>query len=283
MNWSTIVSAEALSQHLDDPALVIVDARFALGAANADVGEQAWKIGHLPNAVYVHLDRDLSDKQKPAEFGRHPLPDAKQFCDVLMRCGISKQSQVVVYDANDGAMAAARTWYLLRLLGHQKAAVLDGGITRWQELGLPVNDLVPSVTRSSYHAEFDWAGIVDTKTISNNIATKQFAVVDARAAERYRGEVEPIDKKAGHIPGAINRPYSLNVESGRFREAEVLQKEFLQLLGNKKASETILYCGSGVTACHNLLAMEVAGLSGAKIYSPSWSGWIASEENKIEK
>jgi thiosulfate/3-mercaptopyruvate sulfurtransferase len=278
---NTIISAEIVSQWLNDPELVIVDARFALGGANADAGEQAWKAGHLPHARYVHLDRDLSDKQKPAQFGRHPLPDAKHFCDVLMRCGISKKSQVLIYDANDGAMAAARCWYLLRLLGHQKVAVLDGGIARWLELGLPVSDEVSSIKPSTYHAEFDAAQIVDSETVKNNINSKQFVLVDARAAERYRGEVEPLDKKAGHIPGALNRPYALNVENGRFRSPELLKQEFLELLGKHSASETILYCGSGVTACHNLLAMEVAGLSGAKIYSPSWSGWISDADNVI--
>jgi thiosulfate/3-mercaptopyruvate sulfurtransferase len=278
---NTIISAEMVSQQLHDPELVILDARFALGGANAEAGEQAWRAGHLPGARYVHLDHDLSDKQKPAEFGRHPLPDAKQFCDVLMRCGISESSHVVIYDANDGAMAAARAWYLLRLLGHKKVAVLDGGFARWLELGLPVNDHVCTAKPSIYHAEFDVSQMVVSETLKNNIGSQRFALIDARAAERYRGEVEPIDKKAGHIPGAINRPYALNMENGRFRDPEVLRQEFLQLLDNKKASETILYCGSGVTACHNLLAMEVAGLSGARIYPPSWSGWISDADNSI--
>jgi thiosulfate/3-mercaptopyruvate sulfurtransferase len=281
MMSNAIISAEIVSQQLNDPKLVIVDARFTLGDANAEAGELAWRAGHLPNARYVHLDRDLSDKQKPAQFGRHPLPDAKQFCDVLMRCGISESSQVVIYDANDGAMAAARCWYLLRLLGHQKVAVLDGGMARWLELGLPVHDVVSSIQPSTYHAEFDVTQIVSSETIKNNSIKKQFELIDARAAERYRGEVETIDKKAGYIPGAINRPYSLNMENGRFRDAEALKQEFLQLLGNKKASEAILYCGSGVTACHNLLAMEVAGLSGARIFSPSWSGWISENDSVV--
>jgi len=282
MNWNSIISAEELSGHLHDPDLVIVDARFTLGGANADAGEAAWHESHLPNASYVHLDRDLSDKRKPAQFGRHPLPNADDFCHTLMRCGISRQSQVVVYDANDGAMAAARFWYLLRLLGHEKVAVLDGGFARWSELGLPVNNDVPAHLPSLYHADFDQVQMVSGDTVRNNLASKEFLLLDARAPERYRGEVEPLDKVAGHIPGALNRPYSLNLENGCFRSAELLKRDFLGLLGEHAASETILYCGSGVTACHNLLAMEIAGLTGAKIFPPSWSGWISSADNPVE-
>lgn len=281
MNWNTLVSAEALSEKRDSSDLVIVDARFSL--ANAEAGVQAWLSAHLPNAVYVHLDRDLSDKEKPAHFGRHPLPDAEAFCRTLMRCGISPESQVVVYDTSDGAMAAARFWYMLRLLGHKKVAVLDGGMARWLELGLPVNDQVPHVSPSTYRAEFNVAQQVGVDAITANNSSNACVLIDARAAERFRGEVEPIDKVAGHIPGALNRPYGMNLENGLFRSAEVLRKEFHALLGRHASSETILYCGSGVTACHNLLAMEVAGLRGAKIYSPSWSGWISDASHAIEK
>ncbi len=204
---------------------------------------------------------------------------ADDFCQTLMRCGISRQSQVVVYDANEGAIAAARFWYLLKLLGHEKVAVLDGGFACWMELGLPVNNEAPVLLPSLYHADFDQAQIVIAGTIKNNLIANEFVLLDARAAERYRGDVEPIDKTAGHIPSALNRPYSLNLENGRFRAADVLKQQFLALLGEHCASETILYCGSGVTACHNLLAMEVAGLHGAKIFSSSWSDWISEPEN----
>lgn len=280
MNWNTIVSAEELSRHLNDPELIIVDARYAL--ADAQAGEHAWQKMHLPNAAYVHLDRDLSDKRKPAEFGRHPLPDAEAFCRTLMRCGISPNSQVVVYDTNDGAMAAARFWYLLRLLGHEKVAVLNGGFARWLELGLPVDNKIPHIRPSIYHAEYDQSQLVDAETVRANISNRQFVLIDARAAERYRGEVEPIDKLAGHIPGAVNHPYSLNLNNDRFRSPESLEQDFLVLLDGRPASKAILYCGSGVTACHNLLAMEVAGLQGARIFSPSWSGWISDPDHSIE-
>ena len=281
MNWNTIVSAEALLPELTNPDLIIVDARFSLSDAQA--GEQAWQTAHLPNASYVHLDRDLSDKQKPAQFGRHPMPNADDFCQTLMRCGIFPQSQVVVYDANDGAMAAARFWYLLKLLGHKNVAVLDGGFARWLELGLPVNNDVPVLLPSLYHADFDQSQLVNIDTIKNNLATNEFVLLDARAAERYRGDIEPIDKVAGHIPGALNRPYSSNLENGRFRAADGLKQDFLALLGNRAVDETILYCGSGVTACHNLLAMEIAGLQGAKIFPPSWSGWVSDAAHATQK
>lgn len=280
MNWNTIISARELSQNLDYPDLVIVDARYALG--NAMAGEHAWHSLHLPNASYVHLDRDLSDSKKPAEFGRHPLPDAEAFCRTLMRCGISPHSQVVVYDTNDGAMAAARFWYLLRLLGHEKVAVLNGGFANWLELGLPVDNKIPHIRPSVYHAEYDASQLVSAETVRSNISNPVHVLIDSRAAERYRGEVEPIDKLAGHIPGAVNRPYSLNLNNDRFRPAEDLEQDFLALLNGQSPSKAILYCGSGVTACHNLLAMEVAGLHGARIFSPSWSGWIADPDHSIE-
>ena len=280
MNWNTIVSAQVLSQHLNEADLVLVDARFAL--ANALAGEQAWHAMHLPNASYVHLDRDLSDKHKPAQFGRHPLPDADHFCRTLMRCGISPESQVVVYDTNDGAMAAARFWYLLRLLGHQKVAVLNGGFAHWLALGLPVDNKIPPIRPSIYHAEYDPSQLVSAETVRANISNNQFVLIDARAAERYRGEVEPIDKLAGHIPKAVNHPFSLNLDHDRFRSAEDLNHDFQKLLDRRPASEVIFYCGSGVTACHNLLAMEFAGLHGARIFSPSWSGWISDPDHAIE-
>jgi len=281
MSWNTIVSPEELLEHLRDPDVVIVDARFTLGGGNADAGEAAWKESHLPNASYVHLDRDLSDKQKPVHFGRHPLPNADVFCHTLMRCGISPQSQVVVYDANDGAMAAARFWYLLRLLGHEKVAVLDGGFDRWLALGLPVDNEMPVHLPSLYHADFSQEAMMDADGIKASLDGNEFVLLDARSPERYRGDVEPLDRIAGHIPGALNRPYGLNMDNGRFRSPESLRQDFLALLGEHAASETILYCGSGVTACHNLLAMEIAGLHGARIFPPSWSGWIGNADNPV--
>jgi thiosulfate/3-mercaptopyruvate sulfurtransferase len=287
MIGNTIITAEELARQLGNhPKLRILDARFSLSTGNVaantpNPGLIAWQMAHLPNAAYVDLDKDLSDKSKPAAMGRHPLPDAGVFCKTLERCGVTKDSEVVIYDANDGAMAAARAWWLMRMLGHQQVAVLDGGFARWTELDFPVDNQISAIDTSIYHAEYDQSQIMQTEAIHSNIHTKQYVLFDARAAERYRGEIEPMDKAAGHIPGALNRPYSLNMANGCFRPADQLRKDFLALLGNKKSSDAILYCGSGVTACHNFLAMEIAGLSGAKLFPPSWSGWIADADHQI--
>jgi thiosulfate/3-mercaptopyruvate sulfurtransferase len=286
MIGNTLISAEVLNAQLhSNPNLRIVDARFVLTAPSASTnsinpGFMAWQTSHLPNAAYFHLDQDLSDKRKSAEHGRHPMPDAADFCQVLQRCGISKDTEVVIYDAADGAMAAARAWWLMRLLGHRHVAVLDGGFARWQQLGFLVDDATPVFAQSVYQAEYDHAQIVAVEALENK--NPQMCLIDARAAERFRAEHEPIDHKAGHIPGAINRAFNLNLENGRFQSPDALRAAFQNLIGDKKVSDTILYCGSGVAACHHLLAMEVAGLSGARIFPPSWSGWISDENHPIE-
>jgi thiosulfate/3-mercaptopyruvate sulfurtransferase len=286
MIGNTLISAEALHAQLhSNPNLRIVDARFVLSPPSTPTnvlnpGFIAWQTSHLPNAAYFHLDHDLSDKRKPAEHGRHPMPDAADFCRVLQRSGISTDTDLVIYDAADGAMAAARAWWLMRLLGHRNVAVLDGGFARWQQLGFVVDDATPIFAQSVYQAQYDHAQIVTVETLENK--SPQTCLIDARAAERFRAEFEPIDRKAGHIPGAINRAFNLNLENGRFRAPDALRADFQNLIGDKKISDTILYCGSGVTACHHLLAMEVAGLPGARIFPPSWSGWISDDNHSIE-
>jgi len=273
MHWTTLVSAEALNAALDDPNLRVVDARFQLGDAAG--GRRAWQQSHLPNAGYVHLDDELSDHGKPASEGRHPLPEAEAFCQTLERLGISADSQVVVYDAAEGAMAAARLWWLLKLCRHERVAVLDGGLARWLALGLPVqtDDCLPSP--GHYQATFDSSLIASVEDVIDGLRQASACLLDARAPERFRGEIEPIDPVVGHIPGARNRPYLQNLASGVFRDAEELRREFTDLLAGRRPDETILSCGSGVTACHNLLAMEHAGLHGAHVYAGSWSGWIS--------
>lgn len=283
MNWTTLVSAEDLAAVLGNPQVVVVDCRFVLAGADPSAGEVAWRQSHVPGAGYAHLDRDLSDHDKPAREGRHPLPDAENFCATLVRLGVTPQSQVVAYDAGDGAMAAARFWWLLRLLGHRRVAVLDGGFARWSALGLPLETTAPVLRKGHYEARFDPVGMVSAGEMRVLAATASGNVLDARAPERYRGEIEPLDKVAGHIPGARNRPYALNLRDGRFKSAHELREEFAPLLGAHAAQEIVLYCGSGVTACHNLLAMEHAGLSGARIFPPSWSGWIDDPGNTVAK
>jgi len=281
MNWTTLVSASELAGVLGTPGLAIVDCRFVLAGASPDAGEQAWREAHIPGAGYAHLDRDLSDHAKPPSEGRHPLPDAAEFCRLLARLGITPQAQVVAYDAGDGAMAAARFWWLLKLLGHARVAVLDGGFASWGALGLPCESRPPVIVPGGYQAEFDpgrMAAVADVEQARSAGAP----VIDARAPERFRGEVEPLDKKAGHIPGAVNRPYAMNLVDGRFRPANELRDAFQALLGDAPARSAILYCGSGVTACHNLLAMEHAGLTGARLYPPSWSGWIDDPAHPLE-
>lgn len=281
MNWTTLVSAEDLAPQLGTPGLRLVDARFVLAGGDADAGENAWRQAHLPGAGYAHLDRDLSDHRKPASEGRHPLPEAADVCAVLERLGIHPDDQVVVYDAAEGAMAAARFWWLLRLLGHRRVAVLDGGFTRWTALGLRTEDMTPAITPGRYRGEFDRRQVADTDEVLRRLSETPGWLIDARAAERFRGDVEPLDAVAGHIPGALNRPYSQNVADGRMRPAESLRHEFVALLGQRAPDAVLLNCGSGVTACHNLLAMEYAGLHGARIYAGSWSGWISDRARPV--
>ena len=281
MNWTHLVSAHALAESLGAPDLRIVDARFVLAGADPGAGERDWQLGHLPQAGYVHLNRDLADLRKPASEGRHPLPDARNFCATLERLGIARGDQVVVYDYADGSMAAARFWCLLRLLGHQRVAVLDGGFARWTSLGLPVTDEYEFPVPSVYQGEFDAALIADADEVSLRLAEGSAVLLDARAPERFRGEVEPLDPVAGHIPGARNRPLAQNTVGGIFLPPEQLRAQFLALIGGHPASEVLLSCGSGVTACHNLLAMAAAGLPGARLYAGSWSGWISDPSRPV--
>lgn len=283
MNWATLVPAEELVSRLGSPGLVIVDARFVLAGGDPGAGERAWRESHLPGAGYVHLDRDLSDHRKPANEGRHPLPDAVNFCATLERLGINVDSQVVVYDAGDGAMAAARFWWLMKLLGHQRVAVLDGGFARWTGLQLPVDANVPTVVRGHYRADYRPGMVAPAEQVAALIAGDIGCLIDARAAERFRGDVEPLDRVAGHVPGALNRPYADNMADGRFRSPAQLRGDFVALLHGREPANVILSCGSGVTACHNLLAMEHAGLHGARIYAGSWSGWISDPTRPVAR
>jgi thiosulfate/3-mercaptopyruvate sulfurtransferase len=267
--WTTLVDAEALAARLDADTLRIFDCRFALNDTAA--GESAWREAHLPGAQYADLDRDLSGPHR-AGAGRHPWPDAETFGAWLGRCGVTPETQVVAYDAGDGAYAS-RLWWLLRAFGHQPVAVLDGGWARWNALGLPTDALAPVLQPVPYRGAFDRSRLFGALEIPDRLAAGDL-LIDARAAERYRGEIEPIDRVAGHVPGAINRPYAANLSEGRFKPAAQLAEEFTALLGGHAPERAIAMCGSGVTACHHLLAMAHAGLPGAGLFTGSWSGWI---------
>lgn len=296
MNWTTLVSCEALAAALGAPDLVVVDCRFVLAGADPGAGWRAWRESRIPGAAYAHLDDDLSDHSRPASEGRHPLPEPAAFAATRARLGVRASSQVVAYDAGDGAMAAARLWWLLKLTGHRRVAVLDGGFARWRLLGLPVDDAEPDVgddagpevslrdataAGSRPVAAFDRRAIATTDDVLARLHEPPGWLLDARGAERFRGDVEPLDPVAGHIPGARNRPYPHNLREGVFKPADELRADFEGLLGGRDPRDVVLSCGSGVTACHNLLAMEHAGLHGARIYAPSWSGWVSDRTRPV--
>lgn len=281
MKWGTLVAVDELAGALGDEELRIVDARFAL--MDPPAGRKAYDESHLPNAVHADLDRDLSDLAHAGE-GRHPLPDASVFARKLGEWGIAPHHQVVAYDAGDGSMAAARMWWMLKLLGHERAAVLDGGLAAWRAEGLPeVASASEPVAESSYPASFDTSRIATASEVQSRLDEAPGWLLDARAGERFRGEVEPIDAVAGHVPGAVNRPVADNLEAGRFKSRQQLHAGIAPLLSGHDPGEAVLMCGSGVTACHLLLAMEHAGLLGARVYAGSWSGWISDPSRPVAR
>lgn len=261
------------------PQLRVVDARFSL--ADPQSGAQLYAQRHLPGALYADLNRDLSDLGRTGH-GRHPLPDSDAFAARLGEWGIGPQTRVVVYDAGDGSMAAARLWWLLRLIGHAHVQVLDGGFAAWQAAGLPVTATLPQVSPlPPYPGRFDRSRIASVEEVQARLKHAPGWLIDARAGERFRGEVEPLDPVAGHVPGAVNRPFALNVHDGRLRPADDLRAALQPLIGTHAPDEVVLMCGSGVTACHLLLAMDVAGLEGARIYADSWSGWVSDTSRPV--
>ena len=278
MNYSTLISAQQLHEY-DPRDVLIVDCRVEL----SDVGRGAcdYAAGHIPGAVYADLNRDLSDLSKTG-VGRHPLPDVERFAKVLGDWNWKPETLVVAYDDAGGALAAARLWWMLRLVGSRNVAVLDGGIAAWTKAGFALDVNGTADRQSSVDAAFDESQIVMTEELQRLMTSSRTLLLDARGAPRYRGVVEPIDRVAGHVPGARNRPFSDNLDaSGRFKPATQLQSEFNAILGSHVPRDVVHMCGSGVTACHNLLAMERAGLRGSRIYAPSWSGWIADSRRDV--
>jgi len=278
MTYTTLVSTDILNQQLNNPNWIIIDCRFSL--ADTEAGAKAYRHGHIPNARYAHLDKDLSS-QITDFTGRHPLPNFSLLAKKLGDRGITNNSQVVIYDDAGGAFAG-RLWWLLRCMGHDKAAVLNGGIKQWQKQGLPVTTTLPIVKPATFRSYLDDSAWLNAVQVENSTAKKAICLIDARTPERYRGEQEPIDPVAGHIPGALNRAFQLNLDSnGLFLPPEQLRKQFKQLIGTTAPEQVVHYCGSGVTACHNLLAMEYAGLTGSKIYAGSWSEWIRNKNRRV--
>ncbi|KHL60653.1 sulfurtransferase [Xanthomonas perforans] len=281
-NWTTLVDAATLSAALQHPQLRLLDARAAPPTApDPHAARKAYAQGHLPGAHYADLDHDLADLSRPAQ-GRHPLPHSEAFARRLGEWGIDPQSQVVVYDAGDGSMAAARAWWMLRLMGHRRVAVLDGGLAAWRAAGFAESTESPALrSGTAYPGHFDATAVVDAEQIAQRLQQAPGWLLDARAGERFRGEVEPIDPVAGHVPGAVSRPLGLSLRDGRFKPAAELRAELSALLGAYRPEQAVVMCGSGVTACHLLLALEVAGLSGARVYAGSWSGWLQDASRPV--
>ena len=281
MPFRTLISTSALEMHVGDAAWIVIDCRFKLD--DVAWGEREYAAAHIPGAVYAHLDRDLS-APKTGTNGRHPLPDAKTLATTFSRFGITSGVQVVAYDQDNG-MYASRLWWMLRFMGHDAVAVLDGGFAKWTAEGRETRSGVESVPAAAFAGSPRRDMIVDAAGVAalTTSPSSKTMLVDARAPQRFRGETEPLDKVPGHIPGAANYFFQQNLDAhGTFRTPEELRAQLGATLGGTAASDVVCYCGSGVTACHNLLALEHAGLTGAKLYPGSWSEWCADDKRPVE-
>ncbi|HEY1998554.1 sulfurtransferase [Paraburkholderia sp.] len=279
-HYTTLISATNLAERLAAApgSVFVMDCRFDL--ADPEAGETAYAAGHLPGALYFNLDHDLSGP-KTGTNGRHPLPDRAKLVATLAARGLRQGQQVVAYDAQ-GGMYAARAWWLLRWLGHDAVALLDGGLQAWEATGRPLTQDVTPPTAGDFKAGAPLAVTFDVQAVERNLKTHERVVIDARAADRYRGENETMDPVGGHIPGALNRFYKDNLTAdGRFKPAHSLREEFQTLLPGVAPDHVVLQCGSGVTACVNALAMEVAGLHGAALYAGSWSEWSSDSKRPV--
>jgi thiosulfate/3-mercaptopyruvate sulfurtransferase len=276
----TLISAAELAPRVADPDWLVIDCRFELG--KPDNGERAYAAGHIPHAIYAHLDRDLA-APVTAQSGRHPLPQPEKFAATLVSWGMTPTTQVVAYDA-DNAAYASRLWWLLRWVGHEAVAVLDGGFKAWTSAGLPTSTEVPRRAPGSFVARPNRDMWLDSGEIAERVRRDDWRLLDARAPERFAGKVEPIDHVAGHVPGARNHPFATNLESdGRFASAHELRDRLAQSQAGVADDHTIVMCGSGVTACNLLLAMEHAGKRGARLYAGSWSEWIRDPSRGVAK
>ena len=277
---TTLVTPAEVARHLDDPGWTILDVRHDLMHPER-WGEDQYRAAHLPRAVFLHLDRDLS-APKTGRNGRHPLPSPYHAAATFARAGAAAPAQVVVNDQPRG-MYASGAWWMLRWLGHRAVALLDGGFDRWVREGRPVTADVPSPVETSFTPAKPLA-IADAREILGSLPTRALTVLDVRSAERYRGEAEPIDPVAGRIPGALNRPYTANLDArGHFKDAATLRHEFEHLLGDTPPTKVVHQCGSGVSSCLNVLAMAVAGYPDTRLYPGSWSEWVADPTRPVAK
>ena len=279
-HYTTLISATNLAERLAAApgSVFVIDCRFDL--ANPEAGAKAYAEGHVPGAQYLSLDHDLSGP-KTGVNGRHPLPDRAKLVAVLAARGLKQGQQVVAYDSQ-GGMYAARAWWLLRWLGHDAVALLDGGLQAWQAAGYALSQDVASQSPGDFKAGAPLAVTFDVQAVERNLGTHERVVIDARAADRYRGENETLDAVGGHIPGALNRFFKDNLTAdGRFKPAHSLREEFQAMLPGIAPDHVVLQCGSGVTACVNALAMEVAGLHGAALYAGSWSEWSSNPARPV--
>lgn len=268
-----LISPEALYAQLDAPELRIVDVRFNL--RDPEAGWRAYLEAHLPGAHYLHLERDLSGP--PGRHGgRHPLPEIARLQAALESVGIANSSHVVVYD-DAGGMVAGRLWWLLRYAGHDQVQLLDGGLAAWRQAGYPLTAALPEIARGRFIPNPRPEMVVDMRYVRDNLENPEVLLIDARARARYRGEDEPFDPKAGHIPGALSLPYEENLQDGRFKPLEALTAQYQAA---REAEEVIVYCGSGVSAAHDILALSLVGIE-AKLYAGSWSDWSSYPDNPI--
>ncbi len=279
MPYTSIISPQALLNELESQNLRVVDCRFSLNDPTR--GRKDFEKSHIPGAVYAHLNDDLSAPVVPGVTGRHPLPEIEAAARVFSSWGIDETKQVVVYDDASGAIAA-RLWWLLKWLGHDAVAVLDGGWPNWLKTEKLISSAKVQPEKTTFFPTPRPEMIAEISLVENLRENENRLLVDAREEARFRGEVEPIDPIAGHIPGAVCAPFSGNLdENGFFKDKQELRDRFQKLLGERQAENAIVYCGSGVTACHNLLAMHHAELPGAKLYVGSWSEWITDQTRPV--
>lgn len=276
---TTMVAVETVREHLDDASWRVVDCRFSL--ADTEQGRRAYAESHVPGALYAHLDEHLSSPIIRGVTGRHPLPSLEKAAALFSAWGIDETVQVVVYDDANGSVAA-RLWWLLQWLGHDAVAVLDGGWKAWTQAGLSVTAVVPEQIPRPFVAKVRPERLMEVDAVLQMRDDPTYRLIDARTPERYRGEQEPIDPVAGHIPGAVNVPFTGNVTpDGHFLAPDALRNRFTDLFGAIAAQRIVSYCGSGVTGCHNLLALAHAGLGDGVLYAGSWSEWIADPNRPV--